>query len=157
MAHSPAGERTERNRRIAAALSAEENRPLEVVYPFVFLDAIHYKVKENHQYQTKAAYVVMGITMDSTKDILGVWIGEHESSKFWLNVLNDLKSRGVLDVYLFCVDGLKGFVEAIGAVYPQSQVQRCIVHQIRSSTRFVGYKDIKPLMVDLKKVYTAVT
>jgi len=157
MAHLPAGERTERNRRIAAALSAEENRPLEVVYPFVFLDAIHYKVKENHQYQTKAAYVVMGITMDGTKDILGVWIGEHESSKFWLNVLNDLKSRGVLDVYLFCVDGLKGFVEAIGAVYPQSQVQRCIVHQIRSSTRFVGYKDIKPMMVDLKKVYTAVT
>jgi len=91
------------------------------------------------------------------KDILGVWIGEHESSKFWLNVLNDLKSRGVLDVYLFCVDGLKGFVEAIGAVYPHSQVQRCIVHQLRSSTRFVSYKDIKPLMADLKKVYTAVT
>ena len=98
-----------------------------------------YKVKENHQYQTKAAYVVLGVTMDGTKDILGVWIGEHESSKFWLNVLNDLKSRGVLDVYLFCVDGLKGFVEAIGAVYPHSQVQRCIVHQIRSSPRFVSY------------------
>ena len=130
---------------------------MEAVYPFVFLDAIHYKVKEDHQYQTKAAYVVLGITMDGTKDILGVWIGEHESSKFWLNVLNDLKSRGVLDVYLFCVDGLNGFVEAIGAVYPHSQVQRCIVHQIRSSTRFVSYKDIKPLMVDLKKVYTAVT
>ena len=113
--------------------------------------------KENHQYQTKAAYVVLGVTMDGTKDILGVWIGEHESSKFWLNVLNDLKSRGVLDVNLFCVDGLKGFVEAIGAVYPHSQVQRCIVHQIRSSTRFVSYKDIKPLMADLKKVYTAVT
>jgi len=77
----------------------------------------------------KAAYVVLGITMDGTKDILGVWVGEHESSKFWLNVLNDLKSRGVLDVYLFCVDDLKGFVEAIGAVYPHSQVQRCIVHQ----------------------------
>ena len=138
-------------------VTAWQNRPLETVYPFVFLDAIHYKVKENHQYQTKAAYVVLGITMDGTKDILGVWIGEHESSKFWLNVLNDLKSRGVLDVYLFCVDGLKGFVEAIGAVYPRSQVQRCIVHQIRSSTRFVSYKDIKPLMADLKKVYTAVT
>jgi len=105
----------------------------------------------------EAAYVVPGITLDGTKDILGVWIGEHESSKFWLNVLNDLKSRGVLDVYLFCVDGLKGFVEAIGAVYPNSQVQRCIVHQLRSSTRFVSCKDIKPLMADLKKVYTAVT
>ena len=125
--------------KIMPEVTAWQNRPLEAVYPFVFLDAIHYKVKENHQYQTKAAYVVLGITMDGTKDILGVWIGEHESSKFWLNVLNDLKSRGVLDVYLFCVDGLKGFVEAIGAVYPQSQVQRCIVHQIRSSTRFVSY------------------
>ena len=143
--------------KIMPEVTAWQNRPLEAVYPFVFLDAIHYKVKENHQYQTKAAYVVLGITMDGTKDILGVWIGEHESSKFWLNVLNELKSRGVLDVYLFCVDGLKGFVEAIGAVYPHSQVQRCIVHQIRSSTRFVSYKDIKPLMADLKKVYTAVT
>ena len=139
--------------KIMPEVTAWQNRPLEAVYPFVFLDAIHYKVKENHQYQTKAAYVVLGITMDGTKDILGVWIGEYESSKFWLNVLNDLKSRGVLDVYLFCVDGLKGFVEAIGAVYPQSQVQRCIVHQIRSSTRFVSYKDIKPLMADLKKVF----
>ena len=143
--------------KIMPEVTAWQNRPLEAVYPFVFLDAIHYKVKENHQYQTKAAYVVLGITMDGTKDILGVWIGEHESSKFWLNVLNELKSRGVLDVYLFCVDGLKGFVEAIGAVYPHSQVQRCIVHQIRSSTRFVSYKDIKPLMADLKKIYTAVT
>jgi len=143
--------------KIMPEVTAWQNRPLEAVYPFVFLDAIHYKVKEDHQYRTKAAYVVLGITMDGTKDILGVWIGEHESSKFWLNVLNDLKSRGVLDVYLFCVDGLKGFVEAIEAVYPNSQVQRCIVHQIRSSTRFVSYKDIKPLMTDLKRVYTAVT
>ncbi len=106
---------------------------------------------------TKAAYVVLGITMDGTKDILGVWIGEHESSKFWLNVLNDLKSRGVLDVYLFCTDGLCGMLEAIQAVYPQSRLQRCIVHQIRSSTRFVSWKDIKQVVADLKKVYTAVT
>ena len=143
--------------KIMPEVTAWQNRPLEAVYPFVFMDAIHYKVREDHRYVTKAAYVVLGIAMDGRKDILGVWIGEHESSKFWLNVLNDLKSKGVLDVYLFCVDGLKGFVEAIGAVYPRSQVQRCIVHQIRSSTRFVSYKDIKPLMADLKKVYTAVT
>ena len=143
--------------KVMPEVTAWQNRPLEAVYPFVFLDAIHYKVKQDHQYQTKAAYVVLGITMDGRKDILGVWIGEHESSKFWLNVLNDLKSRGVLDVYLFCVDGLKGFVEAISAVYPQSQVQRCIIHQIRSSTRFVSYKHIKSLTVDLKKVYTSVT
>ena len=86
--------------------------------------------------------MVLGITMDGSKNILGVWIGEHESSKFWLNVLNDLKSRGVSDVYLFCVDGLKGFVEAMGAVYSKSQVQRCIIHQIRSSIRFVSYRTL---------------
>ena len=121
------------------------------------MDAIHYKVRENHQYITKAAYVVLGINMDGCKDILGIWIGEHESAKFWLSVLNDLNSRGVKDVYVFCVDGLSGFREAIGAVYPKAQMQRCIVHQIRSSTRFVSYKDIKKLMADLKPVYQAVT
>ena len=134
-----------------------QNRPLEEVYPFVFMDAIHYKVKENHQYITKAAYVVLGINMEGSKDILGIWIGEHESSKFWLNVLTELKSRGVKDVYLFCVDGLTGFREAIEAVYPKAGIQRCIIHQIRYSTRFVSYKDIKALMADLKLVYTAVT
>ncbi len=134
-----------------------QNRPLESVYPFVFMDAIHYKVKENHQYITKAAYVVLGINMEGGKDILGIWIGEHESSKFWLNVLTELKSRGVRDVYLFCVDGLAGFREAINAVYPNAGIQRCIIHQIRYSTRFVSYKDIKELMADLKLVYTAVT
>lgn len=134
-----------------------QNRPLESVYPFVFMDAIHYKVKENHQYITKAAYVVLGINMEGSKDILGIWIGEHESSKFWLNVLTELKSRGVRDVYLFCVDGLSGFREAIEAVYPSAGIQRCIIHQIRYSTRFVSYKDIKELMADLKLVYTAVT
>lgn len=134
-----------------------QSRALEAVYPFIFMDAIHYKVKENHQYVTKAAYVVLGITMEGNKDILGIWIGEHESSKFWLNVLTELKSRGVKDVYLFCVDGLTGFQEAISAVYPKAGMQRCIIHQIRSSTRFVSYKDIKALMADLKLVYTAVT
>ncbi|HWP51142.1 MAG TPA: IS256 family transposase [Clostridia bacterium] len=143
--------------KIMPEVSAWQNRPLETVYPFVFMDAVHYKVKEDHQIVTKAAYVVLGITLDGSKDILGIWIGEHESSKFWLGVLNDLKSRGVLDVYLFCVDGLKGFKEAISAVYPKAQIQRCIIHQIRYSTRFVGYKDIKQLMADLKFVYRAVT
>lgn len=143
--------------KIMPEVMAWQNRPLETVYPFVFMDAIHYKVREDHQIVTKAAYVVLGITLDGNKDILGIWIGEHESSKFWLGVLNDLKSRGVLDVYLFCVDGLKGFKEAISAVYPKAQIQRCIIHQIRYSTRFVGYKDIKQLMADLKLVYKAVT
>ena len=120
------------------------------------MDAIHYKVKENHQYVTKAAYVVLGINMDGCKDILGIWIGEHESAKFWLNVLNDLKNRGVQSVYVFCVDGLTGFREAISSVYPKAQIQRCIIHQIRSSTKFVSYKDIKKLMSDLKTVYQAI-
>lgn len=143
--------------KILPEVTAWQNRPLETMYPFVFLDAIHYKVKENHQYQTKAAYVVLGITMDGKKDILGVWIGGHESSKLWMSMPNDLKSRGVLDVYLFCVDGLKGFVEAIGVVYPKSQVQRYIIHQIRSSTHYISYKGIKPLMKDFQLIYTAVT
>ena len=143
--------------KIMPEVTAWQNRALEAVYPFIFMDAIHYKVREDHRYVTKAAYVVLGITMDGRKDILGVWIGEHESSKFWLNVLNDLKSRGVLDVYLFCTDGLCGMMEAIRAVYPQSRLQCCIVHQIRSSTRFVSWKDIKLVVADLKKIYTSVT
>ena len=96
--------------KIMPEVTAWQNRPLESVYPFIFMDAIHYKVKEEHRYVTKAAYMVLGITMDGRKDILGVWIGEHESSKFWLNVLNDLKRRGVLEIYLFCTDGLCGMM-----------------------------------------------
>lgn len=142
--------------KITPEISAWQNRPLESIYPFIFMDAIHYKVKENHQYITKAAYVVLGIGLDGRKDILGVWIGENESAKFWLSVMNDLKNRGIKDVYVFCVDGLTGFREAINAVFPKSQIQRCIIYQIRSSTRYVSYKDIKALMADLKKVYQAI-
>ena len=142
--------------KITPEINAWQNRPLESVYPFIFMDAIHYKVKENHQYITKAAYVVLGIGLDGRKDILGVWIGENESAKFWLSVMNDLKNRGIKDVYVFCVDGLTGFREAINAAFPQSQIQRCIIHQIRSSTRYVSYKDIKVVMADLKKVYQAI-
>ncbi len=148
---------TKISERIMPEVTAWQNRPLEKVYPFIFMDAIHYKVKEDHRYVTKVAYVVPGITMDGKKDILGVWIGEHESSKFWLNVLNELKSIGILDVYLFCTDGLCGIMQAIEAVYPKSRLQRCIVHQIRSSTKYVSYKDIKELAKDLKTIYTAVT
>jgi len=142
--------------KITPEISAWQNRPLESVYPFIFMDAIHYKVKENHQYITKAAYVVLGIGLDGRKDILGVWIGENESAKFWLSVMNDLKNRGIKDVYVFCVDGLTGFKEAINAAFPKSQIQRCIIHQIRSSTRYVSYKDIKSVMADLKMVYQAI-
>ncbi len=138
-------------------VTAWQSRPLEAVYPFIFMDAIHYKVKEDHRYVTKAAYVVLGITMDGRKDILGVWIGEHEGSKLGLNVLNGLKSRGIMDMYLFCTDGLCGMMEAIQAVYPGSRLQHCIVHQIRSSTRFASWRDIKQVTADLKKIYTSVT
>ena len=143
--------------KIMPQIAEWQSRGLESIYPFVFMDAIHYKIRENHQIVSKAAYVVLGINMDGYKEILGIWIGENESSKFWLSVLNELKSRGVKDVYLFCVDGLNGFREAIGAVYPKAGIQRCIIHQIRSSSKFVSYKDIKPFMADLKLVYTAVT
>ena len=142
--------------KITPEINAWQNRPLESVYPFIFTDAIHYKVKENHQYIAKAAYVVLGINLDGRKDILGVWIGENESAKFWLSVMNDLKNRGIKDVYVFCVDGLTGFREAINAAFPKSQIQRCIIHQIRSSTRYVTYKDIKAVMADLKRVYQAI-
>lgn len=143
--------------KILPEVTAWQNRPLEAVYPFVFMDAIHYKVKENHQYITKAAYVVLGGNLDGQKDILCIWIGENESSKFWLNVLNELKTRGIKDIFLFCVDGLTGFRQDIEASFPNAQIQRCIIHQIRSSTRFVSYKHIKELMADLKKVYQSIS
>ncbi len=129
------------------------NRPLEEYYPFIFMDAIRYKLRENHQIITKAAYVVLGVNAEGCKDILGIWVGANESSKFWLGVLNELKSRGVKNVDLFCVDGLSGFREAINAVYPFAGIQRCIIHQIRSSSRFVSYKHIKEFTADLKLVY----
>jgi len=143
--------------KIMPQLTEWQNRPLEAVYPFIFLDAIHYKIRENHQIVTKAAYVVLGVNLDGYKEILGIWIGENESSKFWLSVLNELKSRGIQDVYLFCVDGLNGFREAIGAAYPKAGIQRCIIHQIRASMRYVNYKHAKAFTADLKEVYTAVT
>ncbi len=130
-----------------------QNRPLEIAYPFVFMDAIHYKVKQNNRIVSKAAYVVVGINMDGMKDVLGIWIGENETSKFWLKVLTDLKNRGVQQVTIFSIDGLSGFEQAIKATFPESVVQRCIIHQIRSSTRYVSYKYIKELTRDLKSVY----
>jgi putative transposase len=132
-----------------------QNRPLNSEYYFVFMDAIHYKVKHNNRIVSKAAYIVIGINDDGYKDVLGIWIGENESSKFWLKVLTDLKNRGVEQVDIFSVDGLSGFEQAIKATYPTTIVQRCIVHQIRSSTKYVSYKDIKELMKDLKSVYKA--
>ena len=142
--------------RILPLVSEWQNRPLEKKYSFVFMDAIHYKVREDKHIVVKAAYVVIGVDLDGYKEVLGIWIGANESSKFWLSVLNDLKNRGVEDVLIFCVDGLNGFKEAIGATFPFAKIQRCIIHQIRSSMKYIPYKDRKPFIADLKTVYTAV-
>ncbi|SHJ63899.1 Transposase, Mutator family [Caminicella sporogenes DSM 14501] len=120
-----------------------QNRLLDHIYPFVFLDAIHFKVRDNGHVKNMAAYVVLGVTLEGFKDILGIWIGESESSKFWLGVLNELKNRGVEDVLIFSVDGLTGIKEAIQAAFPKSEIQRCIIHQLRNSFKYVSYKDRK--------------
>ncbi|WP_182188230.1 IS256 family transposase [Pectinatus frisingensis] len=132
-----------------------QSRSLEKTYAVVFLDAIHYKVRQEGAIVNKASYMVIGIDLDGRKDVLGMWIGEHETSKFWLVVLNELKNRGVQDVLICCVDNLKGFNEAIGACFPEAEIQKCIVHQIRNSIRYVSYKDVKKVLADLKPVYTA--
>ncbi|AZK45667.1 IS256 family transposase [Paenibacillus lentus] len=134
-----------------------QNRPLQSVYAVVFLDAIHFKVKQDGAIVNKAAYMVIGIDLDGNKDVLGMWIGENESAKFWLNVLNELKNRGVQDILITCVDNLTGFSQAISACYPATEIQKCIIHQIRNSTRYVSYKDLKKVTADLKPIYKAAT
>lgn len=119
------------------------------------MDAIHYKVREEGRIKSKAAYVVLGIDLDGFKDILGIWIGESESSKFWLGVLNELKNRGLEDVLIFSVDGLTGLKEAISAAYPKSEIQRCVIHQLRNSFKYVSYKHRREFAKDFKTVYTA--
>lgn len=131
-------------------------RPLENVYAVVFMDAIHFHVRSEGQIVKKAVYIAIGIKMDGVRDVLGMWVGENESAKFWLSVLNGLKNRGVEDILIACVDNLTGFANAIEAVFSKTEIQQCVIHQIRNSTRFVSYKDIKELMADLKKVYAAV-
>lgn len=124
-----------------------QSRPLDPVYPFIFMDAIHYKIREDGRIINRAAYVVLGVTLDGNKDILSISIGANESAKFWLGMLNDLKNRGVKEVLFFCVDGLTGFKEAINAVYPDAEVQRCIIHMLRNSFKYVSYKDIKKICI----------
>lgn len=131
------------------------SRPLKEIYSMIFMDAAVFNMRINGQVRNMAVNILLGVDLDGKKDILGFWTCENESSKFWLTVLNDLKSRGVKDVLFFCVDGLKGFGNAIKAVYSESEVQRCIVHQVRYCTRFVNYKDRKELCDDMKKIYKA--
>lgn len=133
-----------------------QHRPLQRTYAVVFLDAIHFKVRQDGMIVNKAAYMVIGVDLDGLKDVLGIWIGENESAKFWMNVLNELKNRGVEDILITCTDNLSGFSQAIAACYPQTEIQKCLIHRIRNSTRYVSYKDIKKVMADLKPVYKAV-
>jgi transposase-like protein len=133
-----------------------QQRPLESIYAVVFLDAIHYHVRSEGQVVKKAVYVAIGINLDGRKSVLGMWVGENESAKFWATVLNGLRNRGVEDIFIACTDNLTGFTAAIEAVFPQTEVQNCIIHQLRNSSKYVSYKDLKALMADLKAVYGAV-
>ena len=142
--------------KVLPAAKEWQQRPLESIYAVVFLDAIHYRVRSEGQIVKKAVYIAIGIDLDGKKDVLGMWVGENESAKFWASVLNNMRNRGVEDIFIACTDNLTGFSQAIEAVFPKTDIQNCIIHQLRNSSKYVSYKDIKALMADLKKVYTAV-
>lgn len=133
-----------------------QQRPLESIYAVVFLDAIHYHVRSEGQIVKKAVYIAIGLDLDGRKDVLGMWVGENESAKFWATVLNGLRNRGVEDIFIACTDNLTGFDAAIHAVFPETEIQNCMIHQLRNSSKYVSYKDLKALMSDLKAVYAAV-
>ncbi|KMZ40826.1 transposase [Bacillus sp. FJAT-27238] len=143
--------------KIVPLIKEWQNRPLQSVYAVVFLDAIHFKVKQDGAIVNKAAYMVIGIDLDGHKDVLGIWVGENESAKFWLHVLNELKNRGVQDILITSVDNLRGFTEAISACYPKTEIQKCVIHQIRNSIKYVSYKDLKRVTAELKPIYKAPT
>ena len=130
-----------------------QERSLEEIYAVVFMDAIHYHVHNEGRIVNRAVYIAIGIDMEGHKDMLGMYAGQNESAKFWLSILNVLRNRGVEDTLISCVDGLTGFPQAIEAVFPQTEIQQCLIHQIRNTTKFVSYKEIKPLMANLKRVY----
>lgn len=134
-----------------------QSRPLSSVYPVVYLDGLHFKVREAGKISSKVAYIVLGVNQYGQKEVLGIWISQSEGAKFWAQVLNDMKNRGVEDILIACVDGLKGFPEAITAIFPQSEVQVCITHQIRHTIKFVPHKDKERFCAELKTVYTAPT
>ncbi|MGL5990617.1 MAG: IS256 family transposase [Plesiomonas sp.] len=138
-------------------LQAWRERELERIYPIVWLDAIHYKIKENGRFITKAVYTILGLTVEGKKELLGLYLSEHEGAHHWLTVLTDLHNRGVKDILIACVDGLKGFPEAIESIYPKTEIQHCIIHQIRNSLKYVASKNQKAFMADLKCVYKATT
>jgi len=132
-----------------------QERPLSSLYTIVYLDGVHFKVRDGGKIVSKCAYTVLGINKEGMKELLGIWIGENEGAKFWLAILNELKNRGVEDILIACIDGLKGFPEAIKAIYPETEIQECIVHQIRNTTKYIPHKDKKKFCQDLKKIYQA--
>ena len=134
-----------------------QSRPLDKVYPIVYLDALSIKVQEDRRVSNKSFYLALGVNCDGEKELLGMWVSQNEGAKFWLSVLTELKNRGVEDIFIACVDGLTGFPDAIEAVYPKTQVQLCIVHMVRNSLRYVGWKNRKLIATDLKSIYNAKT
>lgn len=132
-----------------------QNRPLDEVYPIVYIDAVHFSVREDNRIVKKAAYVILAITVDGYKDVISLQIGENESSKYWLGILNELKNRGVKDIMVLCADGLSGIKEAVSVAFPNTEYQRCIVHQVRNTLKYVSYKDMKAFATDLKTIYLA--
>lgn len=142
---------------VMAEVKEWQNRPLEDVYPIVYLDAIILKIRDNGHVVNKAAYLAIGVRLDGLKDVLGIWINKEEGAKFWLKVITELRNRGLKDILIACIDGLKGFPEAIESVFPHTQIQLCIVHMVRNSLRFVSYKDRKMVASDLKNIYRAAT
>jgi len=143
--------------KIMPAVTEWQNRPLDSVYPIVFLDGIVFKVRKDARVINKCLYTVLGINMEGRKEILGLWLSENESASFWTTVCNELKNRGIQDIFVVCRDNLSGFSAAVETVFPHTEQQLCVIHQIRNSTKYVSYKDLKPLMADLKKVYGAVS
>jgi putative transposase len=142
---------------VLADVRAWQARPLDAVYPILYLDALHVKMRLDGMVQTRAVYLALGVNLEGRKELLGLWIGEKEGSKFWLSILAELKNRGVRDILVACVDGLTGFPEAIESEYPKAQVQLCIVHMVRNSLRFVSWKERKVVARDLRSIYTAPT
>lgn len=143
--------------KLMPAVAEWQSRPLDAIYPIVFLDGIVFKVRKDSRVINKCLYSVLGINLEGRKEILGIWMSENESASFWVTVCNELKNRGVEDIFIACRDNLSGFSDAIETVFPKTEQQLCVIHQIRNSTKYVPYKDIKPVMTDLKKVYGAPT
>jgi len=141
--------------RIIPEIKEWQNRPLESVYPVIWLDAMHFKVRHEGMVKSKAVYSVLGVNMDGQKEVIGIYFGEQEGSTFWRQVLNDLRMRGIEDICIACIDNLKGFADVIEDVFPKTQVQLCLVHQMRNSMKYMNWKDLKPCVADLKKVYKA--